>query len=233
MRESAGRKKGAMYCVIVGDIINSKEIVEPEKREAILRAARSVFSSINAHYRDALLADFGVVRGDGFEGVLTDERHVPQIIRRIIEGLYAAERTCVRIAAVTGELSVISGDRNECDGPAFHRALELLEALKRKKSRHWMQVAYDSDSQAQPLIDSLLGLMSVLTGGWTEKQRDIVWAMEKHHIIKSVASQLGIKPSVVSKQLRAANHEEYRMAWESLEIYLRSTGETNKAAEHI
>ncbi len=220
MQKGAGRKNSAMYCVIVGDIINSKEIVEPERREALLRAAKGVFSSINAKYYDALLADFGVVRGDGFEGVLLAKYLAPKIIREIIKGLYRAEKTRVRIAAVVGELSSVSNDRNECDGPAFHRALGLLEALKKRKSERWLQIAFDAGETAQPLIDSLLGLLGALAGGWTEKQREIVWAMEHSQLQIRTAAISGVKPAVISKQLKAANYEEYRNAWESLEDYL-------------
>ncbi len=220
MRESAGRKNSAMYCVIVGDIINSKEIVEPEKREAIFHAIKVVFSSINTKYRDAILADFGVVRGDGFEGVLLAKHLAPIIIQELIKGFYLADKTCVRVAAVVGELSIASSDRNECDGPAFHRALELLDALKASKRGCWQQIAFYAGGPAQPVIDGQLLLLGALMGSWTERQREIVWAMEECGSNTAAANKLGIKPSVVSKQLKAANYEEYRMAWESLEQYL-------------
>ncbi len=220
MQNGAGRKNSAMYCVIVGDIINSKEIVEPEKREAVLRAAKGVFASINAKYGDALLADFGVVRGDGFEGVLLVKHYAPKIMQEIIKGFYLADRTRVRIAAVVGELSVVSSDRNECDGPAFHKALERLEALKTRKSGHWLQAVLDVGGATQPIVDSLLCVLGALTAGWTDKQREIVWAADDCFSKTTVAAILGIRLSVVSKQLKAANYEEYSRAWMCLRVYL-------------
>ncbi len=231
MLDSAGRKRNAMYCVIVGDIINSKEIVGQERREAVSRAVKGVFSSINARYRDSLLADFGVVRGDGFEGVLLEKHLAPKIIQELIKGFYLADKTCVRVAAVVGELSLVSSDRNECDGPAFHRALELLETLKANKRSCWQRIAFFAGGSAQPIIDSQLLLLGALMDGWTERQREIVWAAEECGSNTLAAKKLGIKPSVVSKQLKAANYAEYRMAWDSLRQYLLFIDEAEKAAE--
>ena len=222
-----------MYCVIVGDIINSKDIVEPDKRETLLRAARNVFSSINAQYRDALLADFGVVRGYGFEGVLLAKHLAPRIIKDIIQGFYRADKTRVRIAAVVGELSVASRDRNECDGPAFHKALELLKTSKARKSEYLLQVVLYIGGSAQPIVDSQLQLLAAMTGGWTERQRELVWAAEKCGSNAATANMLGIKPSVVSKQLKAASYKEYLMAWEGLEQYLLYMDEVSNAMDEV
>ncbi|MCL2355822.1 MAG: SatD family protein [Defluviitaleaceae bacterium] len=205
-----------MYCVVMGDIINSRELSD-ETRQAVKRAAQYAFDRINTKYMSSVMADFGMVRGDAFEGVILTQSYAPQIVRDIIKAFYSEEKTTVRISVVLGELSVTDGDRNKADGPAFYRALERLAELKKRNSRHWLQVHFDIGNWAQGLAEGNLALLSALTEGWTDKQREIVWAMENHDDYqKAVARKLNISAPVVTKQLKAANYEAYRAAWDGL-----------------
>jgi len=209
-----------MYCVVVGDIVDSRA-VDTDIRKRITTALQSAFDRINTDYIGSLMTTFGMVRGDAFEGVMLTQYHAPQIVQDIIKAAYSVEKTKVRISVVLGQLTVTSDDRNIADGPAFHTAFEKLEKLKTRESTHWLQVSFDIGSLAQSLVNSHLALMTALTKGWTNKQHEIVWAMEKHGgRQKAVGKMLGIPPSVVSKQLKAANYDAYRQAWEGLTDYL-------------
>jgi len=213
----------------MGDIINSRELsddIRQNVRRATQRAAQAVFDSINTKYMDFIMADFGMVRGDAFEGVILTQSYAPQIVQDIIKGFYLAERTVVRISVVLGELSVTDGDRNKTDGPAFHRALERLAELKKKNSSHWLQVHFDIGNLAQGLVDGHLALLAALTEGWTSKQREIVWATEDNkNYQKAVAHKLKTTAPVINKQLKAANYEAYRLAWDGLTEYLANVDE--------
>lgn len=229
MRKSAGRRNKAMYCVIMGDIINSREINDDNDntiREKVTRAAQSAFDRINTEYIGSLMADFGMVRGDAFEGVMLTQSYAPKIVRDIIKAFYSVEKTIVRISVVLGELTVIGNNRNITDGPAFHRAQDELERMKKSKSEHWLQVSFDIGPLGQALVDSQLALLTALTEGWTDKQRELVWAMEAHdHYQKAVANKLNMTTANVSKQLKAAGYEAYRKAWDGLEDYLAKMDE--------
>ena len=225
MKMPVKRRTHAMYCVLIGDIIKSKEIA-PDVRVRVLNAAKDAFDRINTKYSSSLMAPFGMVRGDAFEGVLLSQSHAPKIIQEIIKAFYRVEKTCVRISLAIDQLTTIGSDRNEVDGPAFYKALENLETLKKRDSNHWLQVAFETNSLAQPIIESQLRLLSTLTGRWTDNQREIVWSMEAHSMQqKLVSNALGKVQSVVDKQLKAANYEEYISAWESLEKYLMAHDE--------
>lgn len=220
MQKSVGRRNKAMYCVIVGDIIRSREIA-PETREKVLYAAKNVFDRINTDYLSSLMAAFGMVRGDAFEGVLLTQYQAPKIIQEIIKAFYRVDKTVVRISVVTGQLTTVGSDRNETDGPAFYQAMDDLEKMKKRKSGHWLQVSFDTDSLAQPIVESQLRLLTALTEGWTDRQREIAWEMEAYSMQqKLVGKKLGISTPVINKQLKAANYEAYKLAWESLEKYL-------------
>lgn len=209
-----------MYCVIVGDIIGSKEI-GPEKRERVSLVVRQTFDRLNAEYADSMMAGLDTVRGDGFECVLLAQAMAPRIIMEIIKAFYAAEKTKVRVSVVLGELVTSGTNVNQADGPAFHAANAALERLKEQRSDNWLQVSMETGSIGQPLLDGTLALLTALTTDWTEKQRECVWAMEALDGQKSlVSAQLGRSPTVINKQLRAAHYPAYRKAWDSLEAYL-------------
>ncbi|MGJ4849959.1 SatD family protein [Bacillota bacterium Meth-B3] len=209
-----------MYCVIAGDMIASRT-KDAATRDAILSAAHAAFERINREYASEVLVRFGMVRGDAFEGALRAPRRAPEIVQRIIKAFSAADDARVRIAAACGELTVVSADRNEADGPAFQDAFALIEQLKKNKSSHWLQVAIQADGAAQPLLDGMLGLLSALTEGWTGRQRQMAWAMDKASgQQKQVAQLLGVSRSTVSKQLKSAHYIAYREAWNRLTEYL-------------
>ena len=222
MLKSVKRRNRAMYCVVVGDIVNSKKIdPDTDIRKRVTTALQHAFDRINTDYIGSLMTTFGMVRGDAFEGVMLTQYHAPKIIQDIIKAAYSVEKTAIRISVVLGQLTVTSDDRNVVDGPAFHTAFANLEKLKMRESSHWLQVSFDIGSLAKSLVDSHIALLTALTEGWTERQREVVWAMERYSgSQKLVGKQLNIPPSVVSKQLKAANYEAYRQAWEGLTDYL-------------
>jgi tetratricopeptide (TPR) repeat protein len=220
MQNSEAWRNPAMYCVIVGDIVNSREI-DPATREKVTLTVRNLFDRINAEYIDSLMTTFGMVRGDAFEGVLLSQYYAPFIVQDIIKTLYQAEKTVARISVVIGQLTVTGDDRNITDGPAFHQALDDLAELKARKSAHWLQVSFRIGDLAQKLVDGHLALLMALTADWTEKQRAIAWSMEAcNYSVKLVSKKEGISPSVITKQLKASNFTAYRMAWDGLTDYL-------------
>lgn len=211
-----------MYCVIVGDIIGSKSL-EASVRSRSTDAINRVLHDINSKYKLDIMASFGIVRGDAFEGVLFSQKAAPRIIHDLLMGLYE-ENVFVRISAATGALSVVSHDRNVADGPAFYDALNRIETLRREESSHWFQISILTNSPAQPLIDGLLRVLTALTKGWTTKQTSIVWAMLRSNNRQLlVCEKLGVAPSVVSRQLKAASFDAYQQAWAGLAEYLATT----------
>jgi tetratricopeptide (TPR) repeat protein len=209
-----------MYCVVLGDIINSKQI-NAENVDEVTSSIKETLNYINTTYMDSILADFGLVRGDAFEGVLLTHYQIPMIINEIIKGLYRIQQTRVRICIVIDELTSISTDRNEANGPAFYKASEAIERMKAVKNNHWFQVSIITSSYAQPLLNGILSLISSITKEWTDRQREIVWAVEELSEQQSLVSKkFGISPSVVNKQLKAANYHAYRKAWQSIEEFL-------------
>lgn len=208
-----------MYCVIVGDIIQSKTLDQQRSIESRNKLGQ-ILERINNKFEDSILANFGIVRGDAFEGVLFSQQFAPQIILEIIKSVYVDQQIKVRISAVMDDLSVVSSNRDEADGKAFHTAIQKIDELRQNKSDHWFQVAMVTNSIDQPLVDGILMLITALTREWTEKQTNIIWTMmECFNQQNLVSKKLDISPSVVNKQLKAAQYDAFRESWNNLEQY--------------
>ena len=213
------RRNKTMYCVIMGDIIDSKEMNDETIIE-LTTIAKNTFDIINSEYYEYIVSPFGLVRGDAFEGVLLSPVFAPEIVQKVIKAFYKMKATKVRIAVSVGNLSIVSDDRNESNGPAFHKAVEEIEKMKAIKSNHWLQVSFFSNSDTQPIIESLFMLLSGITQRWTERQREIVWEVQDYFDDASFASKkLNIPAAVLRKQLSAANYDAYKAAWDGLKVH--------------
>jgi len=221
-----------MYCVIAGDVIQSRKLT-PALRAQAARQIEALWVRLNADYAAQLLADFGAVRGDAFEGVLHSPQAAVQIVREIVEAFDEMERATpglrlrARICCAVGALSVVSRERNETDGPAFHAAEQKMNEMKAQKSTHWLQVAFAADTPTQPLLDGISALLSALTARWTRRQREAVCWMQRLNNQKEVSAAMGITPTAVSAHLKAADFRAYRRAWASLEEYFAKGGGEN------
>lgn len=208
-----------MYCVIVGDIIQSKSLDLQTTIESRTKINR-ILEIINNKYAGSILANFGLVRGDAFEGVLFSQQYAPKIMLDIIKSVYMEQQIRVRLSAVMDDLSIVSSNRNDADGKAFHIAVQKIDELRQNKSDHWFQVSMVTNTIAQPLVDGLLSLITALTKEWTEKQANVVWAMmECSNQQNLVSKKLDVAPSVVNKQLKAAQYEAFHEAWSNLEQF--------------
>ncbi|MCL1982753.1 MAG: SatD family protein [Clostridiales bacterium] len=210
-----------MYCVILGDMVNSR-VMLPQNRDEAGILSRQVFEEINRKYRTYMLSGFELSGGDSFEAVLLAQYKAPEIIQKLIQELYSVSR--LRISVGLGELHTF-GDGNQrvntMDGPAFHIAADAMAVLKKKRSSHWLQLAIQTNREAQPLIDATLFLLSAVTVRWTDRQRKAVWGIERlGGDIALLAEEAGVTGNAIRKHLKAANHEAYRRAWRSIEEYL-------------
>lgn len=211
-----------MYSVIVGDIIQSRSLGVSDRRKTTV-IFDEILEQINKKYQSNIMSSFGIVRGDGFEGVILSQQDIPGIVQDIIKLCWEKGRIKLRICAVVGELSEINLKRDKSDGPAFHKAVQEIDKMKADKSEHWFQVSIITNTIAQPLINSILVLLSTLTEGWTEKQTETVWAMSDHSNKQKLVSQkMNVSLSTVSKHLKSANYAAYNKAWSGIKEYLEA-----------
>jgi len=210
-----------MYCVIVGDMVNSREMTQDERANAGI-IADEVFGRINSEFQRYLLSGFELSSGDSFEAVLLAHYIAPQLIQRIIKELYPVTR--LRIGVALGDLYTFGSnfqDVNAMDGPAFHEAADIINHLKKSKSNHWLQFSISSGKNAQPLVQAVISMLCSMTKRWTDRQRQVIWDYERlNKDIGLLSKEKGISNAAIHKHLKAADYIVYRNAWIALEDYL-------------
>jgi hypothetical protein len=128
-------------------------------------------------------------------------------------------------------------DITKMDGPAFHRASELMNDLKNSK------LYFDMSINIEEILDSnntlynkelshtineiikkeLVKLINQTISKrqkWTEKQRNIIKEYDKFRNQKEVANKQNITQQAVSKQLKTADLKEIRNTEESVKEIL-------------
>lgn len=209
-----------MFCVVVGDIVKSREI-SSEDRKKSNADLKTILNKINNAHRLEIFAPFDLVRGDAIEGILYSIQFALPIIWKINQFMLENSHVCIRFCAVSGQLSCVSTDVDEADGPAFHAAMKELDRMKKSGSDDWFQISLQIKTEAQPLLDSTMALMGVLANGWTDKQRNLIREMlDNTGTQNDLSKKLKVAPSVISKQLRASRYDAFKNALESLEYYL-------------
>ena len=216
-----------MYCVLMGDIVDSKEIIGKDK-EKISKEISLMLERINFEYKKDIQIDFSSSRGDFFEGVLYSAYKAVEIANDIIQTLLPNE---IRVSIALGELDIINDTRNanHADGDAFHIADRVLREMKNQKSNGWLHLSVNierHDKHVQNIIDSYLLLLETMTDSWTDKQRECALYMSHYKNQQNVvANKLNITEAAVSKHLKAANYVVYKKAFENLGKYLKSIDE--------
>lgn len=184
--------------VVVADVVGSRDIAN---RGAFRQSLEDALAGANDRYADAIDAPFRVLKGvDELGGVLADPAPTYRLVRDLLDAVHPVT---VRFAVVRGEIDVGVGgeDVTSMDGPAFHRADELLETISR-------QDRYLGWRGGLPAVDPLLeisaNLLLFAREDWTDNQRDVVEAYGELGTQAEVADALGVSQQAVSAALGRA-----------------------------
>lgn len=205
------------YCVVLGDVVDSREI---DDREAFQRTLTGTLDAINEEFDDSLQAPFAVLKGvDEIGGVLRTVPPVVEIQRRLARAVHPQQ---IRVVAVLGEIDVNeeSVDVSAMDGEAFARADALLSELESDDLTFRLE---GDESVLDDLISDEVNLLDMLRAEWTERQLEVVTRFDELDSQKAVAESLGVSPQAVSKALSRTRGQnvlaiEERLA-EAVELY--------------
>ena len=203
------------YFAIVGDVVSSKKI---EERDAFQSRLQKACDQVNATFADGIYAQIKITKGiDEISGILTKIENAYSITNVIFESIYP---NLMRFAIVHGVLDTAleSRDATKIDGPAFHKAAELIAQLKKTKNLVKVQI-YDE------LIDRLLNLqinsVFLLKKKWTKRQFEVAILYKNLRNQKEVAKRLGIKQQTVSRIVKSANYDEILESEQSINEILK------------
>lgn len=188
--------------VMSGDVISSRLII---KKEAFQEKLERICLRLNTDYSSDLYAEFKILKGiDEIEGVLSNISKTYEIITSILEQLYPYS---MRFAFVLDSIdtAVETHDTSKMDGPAFHKASDILKELKKSKLIFAMSTGNDITDN---LISGEINSIILLKKNWSAKQHMIVRKYKETGNQGEVAKELGITQQAVSKALTRSMWKE-------------------------
>ena len=205
--------KPKSYCAIIGDINKSRSLPH---RAKVQKQFQRAIDAINKEYKGQISSKFVLTLGDEFQGLLSSPSESYRIVRRF-QDLMGSVPFAFGIGLGILATPVNPKEALGMDGECFHRARKALETAKKEHRG----VVYDFDSPAASLINALVGLMEVLWGRLTPRQRRIA-QLSKLYNQKDTARRLRITPQAVSKAYASTGLKRLQGAESTLQTYLDS-----------
>lgn len=187
--------------VIVGDLVGSRKVRD---RVELFRAVLQAIDQTNYLFDDAFHAPAELTRGmDEISAVLRDPTFSYRICTHLNERLHPYE---VRFAVVRDliDVNVSSRDASSMDGPAFHRAADLVERARETNRALLFDLGLKPPALEEAL-NEVANLCSLLRRSWTNRQREAVTLYLRLGRQDLVAESLGVTQPGVSRLLSKAH----------------------------
>ncbi|MEH6703774.1 transcriptional regulator [Galbibacter orientalis] len=188
-----------MTSIITGDIINSREIKNPEEWLAPLKEIFYNIDSSNKYWE--------IYRGDSFQIEIKDwyqAFEMAVLIKATIKSIKALD---VRMAIGVGEKTHKAKRISESNGSAFIYSGEEFEKLKQNKVNLAIKTA---NNELNEELNLYFKLALIAMDNWTKKSAEIVTLSIKNPELpqEELGNIIGIKQNTVSEHLKRASFEE-------------------------
>ena len=178
--------------VMIADIIDSRNLAN---RKQVQTELESLLGILNGK-QDQLLSPYTITLGDEFQALYDGADRVFPDLLAIMRQLHPVE---LRFALGVGPLSTeINPERAiGMDGPAFHRARDLLTEMKHDNRTLAITGLPDDDG----LRDAALGLFNLQLRKWQPNRLAILQQRLQDREITDIAQDLGITQRSVYKNI--------------------------------
>ncbi|GAA0263677.1 SatD family protein [Halobacterium noricense] len=202
--------------VLLGDVVSSREIDDRAEFGARLREACRTVAEQHENAFDAPLEPLKGI--DEIGGVLTTVEPLYDVLDTLHAALHPHE---LRVAVAKGvvDVGLDSGDVSQMDGPAFHRADDLLSELERGALRFTFDFQMESLDTA---VADEVNLLFASKRRWTDREREVVESYLETGSQAETANALDISQAAVSQALSRASWPTVR----EIETRLRTTLQT-------
>jgi hypothetical protein len=205
-----------MLYVMLGDVIASRKI---EDKEASQRKLEKACLEVNRNFAEDIYADFKILKGiDEIEGVLLNIASVYKIMDTMLEQFYPHSMRFVLVLDYI-DTAVESREVSRMDGPAFHRASDLMKDMKGSRLMFRMSIG---DDIMDKTVAGEINLIFLLKKGWSPGQYRILREYRKTGTQNMVAKALGITQQAVSKALNRSMWKEISSIEDDLNYVLRN-----------
>ncbi|MCZ7372150.1 MAG: SatD family protein [Candidatus Methanoperedens sp.] len=200
--------------VMMGDVMSSRKIKE---KEAFRKKLDKVCREINMAYAGDIYADFRILKGiDEIEGVLLNISKSYEIMTALSEQLFPQSMRFV-IALDYIDTALDTRYVTKMDGPAFHKASDMIHGLKKTKLFFEMSAGNEALDIA---INGEVNLIMLLKKNWSIRQHQIVREYREKKNQDEVAKALGITQQSVSRTLKRCMWHEITFIEEKLNYVL-------------
>jgi hypothetical protein len=200
--------------VMIGDVRGSRKMAQDARYEGQLYL-KSAIIQVNEKNTDAIEAPFMITRGDEFQGVLRNLKSAVEIMLVFERLLFPLQ---VRYGMGLGTIQKMGSKIPiEMDGPAFHRASEALNHLKKKKQNaHCL-----TDNEIHDLfINTLFNLMNAIKSRWNILAFNRYWKYKELGTLEKVAQDEMVSPQAVWDSMHNMRVMEILEAEKNLLFYL-------------
>lgn len=211
-----------MYCAIIGDIIQSKELAD---RAGVQAKLQETLTQINRRYEKVLASDCTITLGDEFQALLYTPVPAFELMEEVQRRMHPVR---LRFGVGVGEITTPISRRLAigADGPAYHYARAMIDRMKeseRGRERPREELLYFSGDPGDGLINAAALLYRQVERDWTGSQREKIAAyLETGGTQESIAARLNVSQSSVNRAFKSARLYEYRYALEQIRAYLES-----------
>ncbi len=187
-----------MRAVLTGDIIDSRNVENPQAWIDILKDALNGFGKSPK--------DWEIYRGDSFQ-LEVDATDAFKAAFQIKAGIKSIEQLDVRISVGLGEINFKANALTLSNGPAFIHSGEAFDILLTKKQTLILKCG---DTNLTKELNMMLQLAEGLTTDWTQSSAKAIYTTFKNPGISQndLSKKLGITQPSVSARLRVAHAEE-------------------------
>ncbi|HMK54624.1 MAG TPA: SatD family protein [Methanobacteriaceae archaeon] len=195
-----------MYIVLNGDLKSSRKITD---RGSVQKNLKNSLNHVNHTFQDHIIAEFRIVAGDGFQGMIDN----PQIILDIYFTLFEKIDHPFYLGIGTGNISTeLIADITEMDGDVFHKSSEAL--ISSKKEKQWIKLRTILENN--DIIECSLNFLLEIMWDWTPRRREIVLFYRENDenpaAIQLASEKFGIEVRNVYKNLEGSKYSLVKYA---------------------
>jgi len=199
---------------LIGDIVASRTI---KKRSDFDGRLAAVLQQLNRR-GSGLLSPYTVTIGDEIQALFSQADHLLCDTVTIQAALYPRR---MRFAIGVGQLVTPVNPLRAIgmDGPAFHRARDGIQAMKKTRELYIVQ----GDLPNLPLINAALALVSHEMYGWKATRLNVLERLMSGQPVRQIAAGLNVTEQAVYKSIHAGALEKV------IELFRQIEGALNQA----
>ena len=201
-----------MYLALIADVIDSKMVQE---RFDLQKQLEKTLQTMNELFGEFIASNFILTLGDEFQGLLTVDAPVFQIIDTLRSELTPTQlRFGIGLGEIVTDIDPLQSIG--ADGPAYWNARAAINLVHQKNDYGNTQIYFSCGKEKQDFfVNALIASGEAIRSGWRGSQEEILLDLLKRCVYsenfsqQDLAQSLEINPSALSKRLKSSSIRVY------------------------